>query len=431
MKQFGLQFIYSFLVLCARHYIKRTEIKVIGITGSVGKTSCRMLVSQVLQQIPSSYKFYTSPKNYNSELGLVFSVFRIEEYSPSIKNLLGVSLKILTIAFFEAKKYDILVAEYGIDSPNDMEQLLKIAVPDIAILTKLDSVHSANYPGGIEQYWEEKWLLLLSAKNKIFVNLQDEYSQDKVHLLEEYSELFGNIDELNLKLQKLSESEIVRSFTYRDKNFSINLIGEENVHYTKLAIDIAEFLGIYLDRNQYNFNFKLQEGRFTIFNKGQNVFIDSTYNAAPESTKLAIENTQVLRDELYENHKIIFVLGDMRELGTVSESAHKSLAKKILSASAIFTVGPQMYEYLKPELEIQKYQGYLKSGLSSRETGKNVKKYLKDNHETQYIILFKGSQNTIFTEEALGCLLTQAEQKRLPRQSESWKSKKDKFFMSV
>jgi hypothetical protein len=51
----------------------------------------------------------------------------------------------------------------------------------------------------------------------------------------------------------------VRSFQYGDKNFYLNLIGEENVHYTKLAIDIAEFLGIYLDRKEYNFNFTLQE----------------------------------------------------------------------------------------------------------------------------------------------------------------------------
>jgi UDP-N-acetylmuramyl pentapeptide synthase len=146
MKQYFLEWIYSFLALCARHYIKRTEIKVIGITGSVGKTSCRMVVSQVLQQIPSSYKFYTSPKNYNSELGLVFSVFKIEDYSPSIKNLLFLSLRILKISLFDTKNYDILIAEYGIDSPKDMEKLLQIAVPDIAVLTKLDSVHSVNYP---------------------------------------------------------------------------------------------------------------------------------------------------------------------------------------------------------------------------------------------------------------------------------------------
>jgi UDP-N-acetylmuramyl pentapeptide synthase len=138
-----------------------------------------------------------------------------------------------------------------------------------------------------------------------------------------------------------------------------------------------------------------------------------------------------LRDELYENHKLIFVLWDMRELWVVSEFAHKSIAEKILNASAIFTVWPQMYEYLKPELEIKKYQWFLKSGLSSREIWKNVKKYLKDNQDTQYIILFKWSQNTIFTEEALACLLTQTEQKKLPRQSISWKQKKEMFFKSV
>lgn len=147
MKQKILIFLYNFLAFCARIYIFRHNIQVIAITGSVGKTSCRMVVAEVLEQIqkPVSedrFRIYTSPKNYNSELGLVFSVFQIEDYHPSIKNLLKLSGKIFLRAFFGKKNTDILVAEYGIDAPKDMEHLLKVAHPDIAVLTKLDSVHS-------------------------------------------------------------------------------------------------------------------------------------------------------------------------------------------------------------------------------------------------------------------------------------------------
>ncbi len=431
MKKSILLFLYNFLALCARHYISRYDIKVIGITGSVGKTSCRTVVTQVLQQIPSSLRFYSSPKNYNSELWLVFSVFCIEDYNPNIKNLFFISLHILQIAFFWVKKYDVLIAEYGIDSPKDMEQLLKIAVPDIAVLTKLDNVHSENYPDGVEQYWEEKWLLLLSAKNKVFVNMQDEYSKNKNTLLEEYSEIFWDISSLKPQLKKVWEDEIIWDFHYLQKKFSLNLIGEENIHYTKLAIDIALYLWIYLERAEYHFNFHLQDGRFSIFHVWENILIDSSYNAAPESMKQVLWNTKKLRDMLYPDYKIILLLWDMRELWDTSKDSHQNLVNSVQFAESIFTVWPQMYEYFKPELEAQEFPWYLKSFLSSKEAGKSLKKYLKDNTSSQYIVLFKGSQNTIFTEEALAQILPVSQKKHLVRQSEDWKEKKEKFFQSV
>lgn len=431
MKKQVLRLLYIFLAFCSRYYINRHNIKVIGITGSVGKTSCRMIVAQVLQQLPSSYRFYTSPKNYNSELGLVFSVFQIEAYDSRIKSLLLLTLSIMKESFFGIKKYDVLLAEYGIDSPDDMEHLLKIAIPDIAILTKLDTVHSANFPEWVEQYWEEKWILLLAAKYKVFVNMQDSFSQSKKHLLEEYSEIFTDISSLKPHLQNVWNAKVVWNFEYMQKNISINLLGEENIHYTKLALDIGLFLWIYLDRNEYHFNFELQEGRFSIFTSWDNVFIDSSYNAAPESMKQVITNTKKLRDVLYPEHKILLVLWDMRELGITTKQAHIDLASHILFSTGILTIWPHMYEYLKPELEKKQYLWFLKSSLSSKEIGILLKKFLKENSFEKYIVLFKGSQNTIFTEEALAQLLSISEQKKLPRQTADWKLKKEKFFQGL
>jgi UDP-N-acetylmuramyl pentapeptide synthase len=155
-----------------------------------------MIVAEVLREIqkntPNPKIIYTSPKNYNSELGLVFSVFQIEDYNPSTKNLLKLSLKIFFKALFGEKNTDILVAEYGIDSPKDMEHLLTVAVPHISVLTKLDSVHSANFPLGVEEYWQEKWKLLLATQKKVYLNLGDEFSKNRSKLLKNYSEIFSN-----------------------------------------------------------------------------------------------------------------------------------------------------------------------------------------------------------------------------------------------
>jgi len=216
MKQKLLKILYKFLAFCARIYLWRTKPFVIGITGSVGKTCCRDVITQVLEQVQDTRVIYTSPKNYNSELGLIFSIFRIESYNPSFKNLLKISWDIFKKSLLGKKKHDILVAEYGIDAPGDMDFLLGIMKPDIAIITKLDYVHSDNFPTGVNQYDTR--------------------------------------------------------------------------------------------RAHYDFNFNLQPGRFSIFQSDENIFIDSSYNAGPESMKKVIENTKLVQSELYPHHKIIYVL---------------------------------------------------------------------------------------------------------------------------
>jgi hypothetical protein len=66
----------------------------------------------VLKKYLPEKRVYTSEKNFNSELGLVFSIFQIRDYIPGILNLLKLSFIILLASFFRGKKYDILVLEY-------------------------------------------------------------------------------------------------------------------------------------------------------------------------------------------------------------------------------------------------------------------------------------------------------------------------------
>lgn len=121
----------------------------------------------------------------------------------------------------------------------------------------------------------------------------------------------------------------------------------------------------------------------------------------------------------------------MREIGDAVEKAHTDIASLVTDAAAVFTVGPYMYEYFIPELKKSSFSGELHSSLSSREIGLKLRKYLRENTDSKYLILFKGSQNTIFTEEALAAQLTLTQQKNLPRQTEDWKRKKDEFFKSL
>ena len=119
----------------------------------------------------------------------------------------------------------------------------------------------------------------------------------------------------------------------------------------------------------------------------------------------------------------------MRELEHPQE-AHEHLASELLEFSSIFTIGPNMYEYTLLKLKDLGFSGNITSSLSSRDIGQKLKDFLDETLE-KYIVVFKGSQNTIFTEEALALLLSPEDQKKLPRQSEAWSVKKEEFFRGV
>lgn len=84
MKNWLLFQYYRFLGRCAKHYLQKYHIFTIGINGSVGKTSCRMIIHQTLQKALPEQNIYTSPKNFNGELGMSLSILQIESWSPSI-----------------------------------------------------------------------------------------------------------------------------------------------------------------------------------------------------------------------------------------------------------------------------------------------------------------------------------------------------------
>lgn len=430
MKSLIYNILLKILRFFTRIYLFRTKPFVIGVTGSVGKTSCRTIISQVLQQLTNSDQLvYSSPKNFNSELGLIFSIFQIEDYVPSVKNLLKILWSIVKESLVWKKSYDILVAEYGIDTPGDMDFLLSIMRPDIGIITKLDSVHSDNFPGGIQQLWTDKCKLLLASKKKVYFNAQDNFLEQNKDMLTNYAYIFTW--KYKNKGLSNSNSELWQSFIYEKRNISINLIWKENIEYTILALQIAQDIGIKIGEKNYMFEFFQQVWRFSLFERWENIFIDSSYNAWPESMRQVILNTQKFWKEVYPDYKMIYVLWDMREIGDIKQQAHRDISHFVWDSAWVFTVGPEMYQYMIPELKENNYCWEIHSSLSSREIGKLLKVYLKEHDTDKFIILFKGSQNTIFTEEALALQLTPTQQKNLPRQTEDWKKKKEHFFKSL
>lgn len=264
-----------------------------------------MIVKQVLNFYLGNTKIYTSPKNFNSELGLVFSIFRIEQYTPGILSLLKKCFQIWKMSYFEPHNYDVLFLEYGVDHPGDMDFLLSIAKPDIAIFTKLDKIHSVYFetPNGIG---DEKIKLLQQAKKRVYVNKSDTFSKSifedlKIKKKAFFSQARG--------IQFIKEKQKVYSeFFYGSKRIQTNLKGKENLDYMTLGFDILqdEFKK---EIHDVKIKIKMQPGRMT-FLEGINdsVLIDSSYNAGPESMKAMIANSFDFQKKLYPDYKVILVL---------------------------------------------------------------------------------------------------------------------------
>jgi len=166
--------LYSFLRWSARTYLRRHNPHIIGITGSVGKTTCRVVLFQALRQLIPTLRFSTSPKNFNSEIGLTLAILEIEDYRPNIFGTAWVCLQAFFKGVFGESSYDVVLLEYGIDAIGDMDRLLSITKPHMSIFTVLDLVHAHQLHDG-DTILTEKMKLLQATKEVIFTSTQAFY----------------------------------------------------------------------------------------------------------------------------------------------------------------------------------------------------------------------------------------------------------------
>src|SRR5690606_13487388 len=114
-------------------------------------------------------------KNFNSEVGIVLSLFEIEDFDTSWWRIIATTVVILWKALFGGKSYEVIFLEYGIDHPGDMEYLLSIVHPHMSIFTGLDKVH-AEYFETIDDILDEKMKLLQETTEVVFVPATAQYT---------------------------------------------------------------------------------------------------------------------------------------------------------------------------------------------------------------------------------------------------------------
>ncbi len=441
---------YTLLAKLAHHYLDRHQPKIIGINGSVGKTSCRMIIHQTLEHFFPEKKISTSPKNFNGELGLSLSIFEITKREPTITCLISTLGKCIIHSFFGKKKYEIIILEYGIDTPKEMEFLLKIAKPDIGVFTAIDSVHSEQFgsPAGIA---EEEIKMALNTKEIVFLNANDPYAmqifpniivdkftyQTQANTREKENNADLRIEETHFILgEENHEIKSTFSLFLKSKKIQIttNLLGKTNYGYIAVALAIVDIFYGYdetntcLGENILTLIYQLQPGRMSLFAGKENaIILDSTYNAAPRSMREVIDTAIQIRSQLFSPAEIWLILGDMRELGDLTEQEHRQLAGYVSqSADKLFLLGESMTNFLADELDkigFATEKDHFTTSLRALNT--SIEKELKKQNDKLKILVFKGSQNTIFLEESVKHFLqNEKDEQYLTRQSAYRKKKK-------
>ena len=278
---------------------RKLNIPVVGITGSVGKTTTKEMMGEVLKQLG---KIKLSQLNFNNEI--------------------GVGLTILDSDL----KDKILILEMGMRGLGHIENLSKFSEPDIAVITNIGSSHigilgskeNITYAKcEITKYLNPKGVVIIPS-NDIFLEetLKKNWNGRiiKVELLDK-----------NQKSQSINKSNL-QGFFNRSNNsviiedmiFEISFQGFHNAFNFLFVYAVAKELGIeFKDTNK--FNFVSLNGRNKILKSVKTTIYDETYNASPESVKACINN---LIDNP-NNHFII--LGSMQELGNKSKKYHKDL----------------------------------------------------------------------------------------------------------
>ena len=300
----------------AAYYRSKFDIPVVGVTGSVGKTSTKEMIASVLSE---KFKVHKTSGNLNGQIGLPLTLLGIEA------------------------GHEVAVVEMGISEFNEMEALAEMARPSHAVLTNIGVTHIENLLTR-ENIFKEKFKItsFLREEDYLFVNGDDDILCKTQGRAAFNVISFGITNDCIFTARNLStQNETTRFevlYSGACREFVIPTIGEHNVYNALVAIAIGLSMGMTLDEIQAGLSrFKNLNMRQSIHHLSDITLIDDTYNANPDSMKSALK----VLAQLPKKGRKIAVLGDMLELGEMATSLHEEVGRVAaqLGVDIVMTVG--------------------------------------------------------------------------------------------
>lgn len=302
----------------AEYYRKSLDIKIVGISGSVGKTSTKEIVASVLA---AKYKVHKTEGNYNNEIGLPLTVLDISEDD------------------------EIAVLEMGISDFGEMRVLSKVARPDVCILTNIGQAHleALGTRDGILKAKTEMFeymnpdaaIFVWGDDDKLCTIKLDENGYPTSEVLDNSKmkvkcsklvhygfESTNDIYATDIKSLKLAGSTFKLVLSDSTLDAGIKIIGEHMVLNAIAAAGVAKHLN--LSNEEIFEGLKAADtisGRCHLIKFGKGYIIDDCYNASPDSMKQSINLL-----DMGEGVRIL-ILGDMLELGDETQKMHYEIGK--------------------------------------------------------------------------------------------------------
>jgi UDP-N-acetylmuramoyl-tripeptide--D-alanyl-D-alanine ligase len=349
----------------ARYHRRRLGIPVVGVTGSNGKTTTKEMIAAVLG---AAYRVLRSEGSFNNHIGVPLTLLRLR------------------------RTHEVAVIELGMNHPGELARLCSVALPTGGVVTNVGPAH-LEFLQSVDEVARAKAELVEAIGKDGFVvlNADDEHTPGIRALTEARVVTFGFGPEADIRgelvgltegacpLLRISGSEPVR----------IPLAGAHNAANALAAAAVGEVMGCTPDQVRSGLeSFQPPHWRSETFETGGMTVINDAYNANPVSTARALE---MLRDwaEGGERRKVA-VLGDMLELGGISEQAHRELGERAAAAGVGLLVTVGRYAAVTAE-------GAARAGLASTlivptSSIEHAWEVLQGRLEPGDVILLKGSR---------------------------------------
>ncbi len=388
----------------AKNILKKYHPDVVGITGSVGKTSSKEAIAEVLR---SRFNVRESKKNYNNEIGVPLTIIGVNK-SPgsSLVGWIAVFFKALKLMVVRTKDYpQVLVLEMGADKPGDIQYLVDMAPCKVGVLTFISHAHTEFFKT-INKIAQEKRIIISHLRPDGFavLNFDNQIVMENASVTKAEKITYGfkegadlRATDLNVLLSEDGRRPIGFNFKINYKGtivpvFLPDIISHSFIPATLSALAVGTVFGInMLEAAEALRRLKPLAGHMRAIPGIKNtLLIDDTYNSSPAAVRGALNTLATIK--LADDAKSYAILGDMLELGPETEIAHREMGHVVaeLGINYLITVGPAS----KITAEAAEEAGLDASHISSFADSVEAGKFLQSKLGKGDVVLIKGSQGS-------------------------------------
>lgn len=341
----------STLQQLAAYHRDQLALPIIGITGSNGKTTTKELVAAVL-----SKKYHLTYTKGN------------------LNNQIGVPLTLLSMK----KEHELAIVEMGASHPGDIKELVDIAHPNCGLITNVGTAHILGFGSfdGVLNTKCELYDYLKAHQGKVFYHTANPYLSERSQGMNRIAYGKGSDTEATMLA-----SDPFLKISWHGNEISTHLIGSYNFENVLASIAVGTYFGVAEgDIVAALSEYVPTNSRSQFMKTAKNELIVDAYNANPTSMSAALQNFKAMK----HGNKVV-ILGDMKELGHVSEVEHQKIADFVadMDLKEAFLIGPNFNQTNSKAMKF--------------DSAAELNEYLKEHPITDSLVLVKGSNSMKLT----------------------------------